>query len=580
MYDLERGIHTVLAIVRDVSAREKAEQALREFEAVVQSASDIIIRTNMQGVIRLWNPAAEKLVGYTRAEAIGRPLRDFIPPDRVSIYRSIMGRALQHGEVHEHRGVIERADGARLNLSITLAGITNDHGVEGAVFVARDLTPQIHLAAGVYHYTHHDQLTGLPNRLLLHQILETCILLAQNTEQQVAVVLLDLAGLSEVNNVLGYEAGDQLLEVVAERLAASIGLTARVGRIGSFEFALILPDTDLTGATRVVRDVEHALASPIVIDGQRVQIEGTTGIAVYPADGSSAGPLLQRAAVAARSAKHTGIRSAHYASVQYRSTSHDLTLRADLRQALTGNQLALFYQPIVSLDINRVRGVEALLRWRHPERGLLGPDEFLPRINDVGLFEDITLWVLRTAAQQLAAWTDAGLDLRASVNLAPQNFYDIGLTAIIHDLLLSHGLPGTSLVIEVTESVLMSHRVQAQEILQQLRDWGVEVVIDDFGTGYSSLAYLHQLPIQRIKVDRSFFSGKVEDGMVIVQAIIDLAHALGLRVTAEGIETQYLLDAVRRMGCDAAQGYYISRPLPAEQVPSWMAAQPVLGPER
>jgi diguanylate cyclase (GGDEF)-like protein len=420
----------------------------------------------------------------------------------------------------------------------------------------------------------HDPLTGLPNRKLLIQDARTRINDADDLNLGVALFLLDLDRFKEINDTLGHQVGDALLKLVGQRLAAVVRPEDTVARLGGDEFALLVTDVGHRNyAVELAEQVRAALAEPFRHDGMSFEIEASIGIALHPDHGLDFETLLQRADVAMYVAKERNTGVEIYSSETDRHSTIRLGMLAELRNALEDRQLELHFQPKADLRTGDVVGVEALLRWRHPERGMVPPDEFIPLAEQTGLMRAITQFVVDTALEQLSQWWRSGLRVQAAVNVCARDLYDREFADFLRERLDHHGVPPRALMIEVTESVLMADPARAATTLLSLADVGVGVSLDDFGTGYSSLVHLKRLPVSEVKIDRSFVLRMDinEDDAAIVRSIIDLASALGLRVVAEGVETQESWDRLAVYGCDAAQGWYLAKAMPADVVTSWLA---------
>jgi len=425
-----------------------------------------------------------------------------------------------------------------------------------------------------------DPLTGLTNRALLRERVDQALA----TVPRVALLLLDLDRFKEVNDTLGHQAGDLLLQRIGPRLRDVVHDGDTVARLGGDEFALLLPGADAEGAVRVARVLLGALADPFDLEGHRVDIGASVGIALYPDHGADPTTLLRQADVAMYTAKRARTGHAVYAAAQDRHTPHRLALMGELRDALAADALALHYQPLVALASGQMIGVEALLRWPHPERGLVPPDEFIPLAEHTGLIGAVTAWVLERALGQVAAWAAAGLVTGVAVNLSAHTLHEPGVYDLVAEALRRHRVAPARLTLEVTESALMLDPDRARAVLGRLRALGVRVSIDDFGTGYSSLGYLKDLPADEVKIDRGFVLGMGAEGhtsaltnAALVQSIVAMAHALGLGVVAEGVETAAVERRLVALRCDTAQGYYLSRPLPPAEVERWARARASAG---
>ncbi|NEK84633.1 bifunctional diguanylate cyclase/phosphodiesterase [Blastococcus saxobsidens] len=423
-----------------------------------------------------------------------------------------------------------------------------------------------------------DELTGLANRRAMLRRMDE--LAGEGTP--LALALLDLDKFKDVNDALGHAAGDHLLRMVATRLETVLRPGDLLARLGGDEFAVLAPlDSPLgDSALALGRRLHDRLAEPFPIEGMVIHSAASVGLTVSPGGEGSASPtqLLREADVAMYDAKRTASGPALYDSARHAGSSGNLALVADLRAALTGDELVLHHQPQLDVTTGRPVGVEALVRWQHPVRGLLGPGEFLPLAEVHGLMGTLTEVVLGRAVAQAAEWHRRGLDLRMSVNLSASNLLDAGLPGRVAELLAAHGLPAERLILEVTESVLLTDPDRSIAVVRRLADLGAGVSIDDFGTGYSSLAYLRDLPVAELKLDRSFTADLLTDERTeaIVSSTVELAHRLGLRVVAEGVEQPETFSYLQALGCDLSQGFLHSRPLPAEQFEEWLTRSPAV----
>jgi diguanylate cyclase (GGDEF)-like protein len=426
----------------------------------------------------------------------------------------------------------------------------------------------------------HDSLTELPNRAVLHEQLESALRSTQrSTDSGPALLLMDLDGFKEVNDTLGHHAGDELLKGVAGRLRSAIRGTDAAARLGGDEFGLFLPSTSAEGALQVAENILRALEEPFTIEGQQVSVGASLGLAVCPEDGSDASTLLRHADVAMYAAKHAHLGVVRYVPEQDQHNAGRLALVSELREALGRDELVLHYQPKRDLRSGRNARVEALVRWQHPVHGLLAPDAFVPLAESTGLIGLLDRWVLNAALRQSAVWRAEGLDVPVAVNLSVQDLRDRTLPDLIGGLLREHAVPVDGLILEITETGLLGDPARAFEVLQGLRALGVHIAIDDFGAGNAALGYLKHLPVDELKIDRSFVQDMRQNigDAAIVRTTIDLAHRLGMAVVAEGVEDGATLDVLAALGCDLAQGYYISRPLDAARCEDWLRAHPGMG---
>jgi diguanylate cyclase (GGDEF)-like protein len=427
------------------------------------------------------------------------------------------------------------------------------------------------------HEARHDPLTGLGNRLALSLRHES---LRRSPEPTEALILLDLDGFKAVNDTLGHQAGDQLLVQVARTLSSLVRPTDLVARLGGDEFALLLggPQTRET-ALRTARHVVDGLAKHgFAVEGVSLDVHASAGVALRPDDADDAAGLLQRADVAMYQAKSRGCGVVAYDVDQDPHDVPKLQLLAQLRYAIDHDELVLHYQPKVDLQTGQVRGIEALVRWQHPDRGLLPPDDFVPMAEHTALIHSLTSWVLDRACRQAVAWDAEGTSLAVAVNISPRSLLNGDLPALVLKVLTTSGLPPRLLELEITETAMVVDPDGAQLALQQLRTMGVRVSLDDFGTGYTSMALLQTLPVTALKIDRAFVTGMLasRDDSAVAESLISLANRLGLEVVAEGVETADVVDRLRTLGCDQAQGFHLAYPMPAEQVADWLIARPDL----
>jgi len=422
---------------------------------------------------------------------------------------------------------------------------------------------------------YNDPLTGLPNRALFNDRIGQAVSAAERGHGQLAVITMDLDRFKHVNDTLGHHIGDLLLREVAYRLHHALQRRSdSVARLGGDEFAVLLPTEGVEGAKLVARKIIEVLAEPLTIEGHLVDVGASSGIAAYPEHGTDADTLMRRADLAMYSAKRAGNGFEVYDARHDQGTPGRLSLLGELRHAVEHDELTLVYQPQVGLAARSPPAAEALIRWVHPERGVLAPESFVPFAEQTGYIKAVTRWVLDGVLRQCAAWRARGLDLRVSVNISARDLHNPDFPRMLAELAAAHKLRPDAVSLEITESAVMEDPAHAAAILERLHEMGVRLAIDDFGTGYSSLAYLKRLPVHELKIDRSFIKGLEHDAddAAIVRATIDLAHHMGLTVTAEGVEDRHALETLRRLGCDHAQGMYLSRPLPPEELERWQRA--------
>lgn len=437
-----------------------------------------------------------------------------------------------------------------------------------ATMVSRRLDGQ---TRALQHQATHDSLTGLPNRSLLKTRLAHAISSADASGRSVSLVMMDLDRFKEINDTLGHHVGDSLLQAVGERLQEALWGSDTVARLGGDEFALLLPLADSSHTAQVIGKVLLALGEPFAIQGMNLDVDTSLGIAVYPEDSKNAVELISHADVAMYQAKQRGERYMRYDAGQDPHSLARLTLMGDLRHATDRGEISLYYQPKIDVRSQNVIGVEALVRWRHPQHGMVPPDSFIAQAEQTGIIKPLTYWILNEAIRQCAEWDAAGFSLSVSVNLSARVVQDVQLPGQVGELLERHKVRADQLELEITETAIMNDASRALQVLGELDAKGVRLSIDDFGTGYTSLAQLKRLPVDEVKIDRSFVLNMLRDAndAMIVRSIVDLAHNMNRIVVAEGVESKKILDALADLQCDVAQGYFYSRPLPAADFRRW-----------
>jgi diguanylate cyclase (GGDEF)-like protein len=422
----------------------------------------------------------------------------------------------------------------------------------------------------------YDPLTDLPNRNLFYERLEQALISHRHESKSLALMLMDLDHFKEINDTMGHQTGDHLLQEVGRRLQSTLSKNDTVARLGGDEFGVLFPGMTEESVSLAAGKLLKALEPPFVIGELTMDVRASIGVAFFPKHGDDKHALLRRADVAMYLAKRSANSYAIYSPERDSYSPERLALMAELHRAIDNNQLFLTYQPKVDLRTARVIGLEALARWQHPEVGLIPPDQFIAMAERTGFIKSLTIWGLKTALSQASAWREQGFEIPVSVNLSARTLHDMNLPDHIADILKDHGIDAGQLELEITESVIMEDPAHALAILTRISHMGVALSIDDFGTGYSSLGYLKKLPVQTVKIDKSFVINMPmdENDALIVRSTIDLAHNLRLKVVAEGVENQNVWDRLVYFGCDAAQGYYMSRPLPVKEMTKWLLDSP------
>ena len=566
----------------EAEAERRQIEALARFEAIYRGALIAAVVVSPVGDILDANPATEELLGRPKQELIGKHLNDFVHAEDRDRIRSQVRQLVARAESclrTDHRFV--RADGDVRWVAVSLSLVRDEAGaLSFGIVTAQDVTERRAAEEALRrqaqlneHQALHDALTGLPNRSLFRRRVEQLVKTTGPRGEHFAVAMMDLDRFKEVNDSLGHHAGDALLMEIAQRLRGALRASDTVARLGGDEFGLLLtnvggPDDALT----VLRKLQRAFEKPVTVDELALSVQASIGVALYPQDGDDVETLLRTSDIAMYCAKETSTRYAFYDPAQREPDPSRLTLVADLRRAVAAGELVLHYQPKASLRDGSVEAVEALLRWRHPERGLLGPDQFIALAERSGMINPLTLHVIDEALGQLRRWERQGLTLSVSVNVSVRSLLDVDFPVQVRRSLDRWEVPPSRLELEITESTMLADPIRVQEVLEQLAELGVVLSIDDFGTGCSSLAHLTQLPVDEIKIDRSFVMNMLdsEHNAAIVRSTIDLGRSLGLVVVAEGVENEQVWRRLRALGCTLAQGYYLTRPIPPDQLSAWV----------
>lgn len=568
----------VVKLVRSEREARAANVRLRDSEnrvrTVLETVDEGIVSISESGSIELFNPGAERIFGYRGADIIGSNVSMLMPEPYRSEHDEYLRRYLETGAAHvigtgrEVRA--QRGNGEIFPLELHVS----EYYLEGRrqfIGIMRDITERKATEEKIIHLAHHDALTDLPNRRLVQERIQQTIAWARRSGAQFAVMFIDLDKFKGINDTLGHDVGDRLLQMVAHRLTECLREEDTVGRQGGDEFIVLLGILSAAeDAALVAQKILDALSTPFIINGRDLHTSASIGIAVYPQDGTDVETLLKNSDTAMYHAKETG-RSNYqfFTQAMNAAATERLLLESSLRQAIDRNELLLHYQPLVSLGEGGIVATEALVRWNHPELGLVSPVRFIPVAEDSGLIVPLGEWVLRQACTQLKQWREQGVPLRRMVvNLSPRQFRQKHLVQTFSRVLSETGVDPHWLGLEITESVIMENPEVSIGILEELKALGIELSLDDFGTGYSSLGYLKRFPIDKLKIDQSFVRDITTDAddKAMVAAIIVMAHQLNIRVVAEGVETEAQLAFLREQGCDEYQGYYFSKPLPADEV--------------
>ena len=556
----------------DISRRKQVENKLKESEEryriLVENQADLVIKIDMDGILRFVSPSFCKLFGQTEEELLGKPLMPVILPTEQAQHSSGFERMICNDTSYYREYLSQTVEGRRW-IGWALRCIINPAGQpEAIVGMGRDITDRKEAETTIEKLAYHDPVTGLPNRTLLHDRLQLAINRAERDSQGVAILFLDLDRFRAINDSLGHAIGDALLKQVGSRLLDCVRSSDTVARLGGDEFVVLISALENDHAVgSVVMKILEQLAEPYLIDEHEVYSSSSIGISIYPRDGHDAEELLKNADMAMYQAKEAGRNTCHFFSpeLNMRATER-LLLENTMRRALEREEFFLAYQPQMELNSGHVAGIEALIRWRHPDLGIVPPNNFIPIAEETGLIVPLGEWVLAEACRQGVRWQQEGHPpIRIAVNVSARQFRQKNLGDRIEKILAETGFNPELLELELTESAVMENPEEAILTLRQLKKMGITLSIDDFGTGYSSLSHLKHFPIDRLKIDRSFVKHVTRDhnDATIAEAIIALAHSMNLTVVAEGIEHSEQMEFMHQRRCDTMQGYYLSRPVTA-----------------
>jgi diguanylate cyclase (GGDEF)-like protein/PAS domain S-box-containing protein len=583
LHDAGGRVYGYIAVAVDITERKKTEDMLRLSAQVFENASEGIMVTDADSTIVAVNKAFAAITGYAAEEAIGKSMRllhsGWHDPAFYGALRDSLARdGHWQGELWDRR-----KDGDAYAQWTNIAAVRDERGrVTHYVAVISDITARKEAERRLSYLATHDALTGLKNRSLFYENLQHALARARRGADRVALLFLDIDNFKAINDTLGHHSGDQLLREIAARIAGCVRDSDTVARQGGDEFTVMIEDIgDPDEVAHVAQKMLDALAPKFVVAGREIFVTASIGIDVFPTDAGSADDLLKNADAAMYHAKEQGRNNYQFYSAELNAAAHKrLTLESGLRRALERQEFVLHYQPQVTLRGGRLVGIEALLRWQHPEHGLIMPDEFIPLAESSGLIVAIGEWVLRAACAQHKAWQDAGLSIApVAVNISARQFRP-DFVDTVRRALEDTQLDARHLELEITESLLMRNIEATSAALHRLNELGVGLAVDDFGTGHSSLYYLKRFPVDKLKVERAFVQDIAADpdDAALVRAIVGLGHSLGLRVTAEGVETELQFAHLLGMNCDEAQGYYFSRPLPARECEALLRAAEISVP--
>jgi diguanylate cyclase (GGDEF)-like protein/PAS domain S-box-containing protein len=572
--ELHQSLASITALNQALSDSHASTQA------VLDNVADGILTTNETGVIESINRSAQGLFGYREEEVIGRPIAALIEPlvqresQRPATYSPALLTPTSRARTTEALGCHQ--DGSKFALEIEHGQLKDGDRSLTLTFV-RDISERKAHTEALAHQALHDGLTGLANRTLFSEHLSQALAFATRNRESRFIMVMDLDGFKWVNDSFGHDQGDLLLKQFTARLLAATREGDTIARLGGDEFAILPGDAaHMPAAAAMVSKLQHVCAAEFELDGQAVHVSASIGIAMFPEHGDTPVELLRRADVAMYHAKRSGGGHAIADNAQEELANRQLELLLELRKCVSRNELILYYQPKIELCTGAICGVEALVRWQHPSKGVLLPGVFMADVERTELLGPLTHWVLNEAVRQQRTWEEAGVNLTMAVNISARSLTSRStLLASLEQVRRTSNIKPESFILELTESALIES--EAPRLLAQMHEMGIKLSIDDFGTGYSSLSYLKRLPVDEIKIDKSFVTslagrGEDEDDPVIVRSIIELAHNLGLAVVAEGVEDGVALERLGTYGCDRAQGYFLGRPCPAEELTARLLA--------
>ncbi len=576
--DADNQVTGLVGVALDITERVRAEQALqareRYFRALTEQASDLVMILDATGIYRYASPSHKHILGYAPEKLLGTSAFDFIHPDDLPQTLADFTSALQYSSTAARTECRARhANGSWVYLECVGHNCLHDPDIAGLIINARDITERKAMEEVLRHSALYDSLTGLPNRTLLQEQLAQTLQMTTDYNSETALLIMDIDRFKDINDTFGFQYGDQLLQEVAMRLRQALPVSYIIAHLYGDEFAILLQIANEDSVQHAADTIHTALEEPFTLADCPLQITASIGVALYPLHGTDPVTLLRHADIAMYTAKRAHEGYALYdLTHNEQDSSHRLTLVAALRHAIHHDELTLYYQPKVNLKTGQSNSVEALARWQHPTYGFIPPNQFIALAEQTGLIAPLTHWVLKTAIRQCSQWLCAGIELSVAVNLSAYDLREITLPNKIAALLREYDVPPRLLRIELTESTIMTDTDRSLDVLTRLARLGIPISIDDFGTGYSSLAYLKRLPVDELKIDRSFVQHMthVETDATIVHSTVTLAHNLGLQVVAEGVEDVDTFHLLARLSCDTAQGYYMSRPLPAQDTERWI----------
>lgn len=560
-----------VGIVQDITAKAQADETMRKLSRALEQTDDLVLITDRTGVIEFVNDALQTTTGYSREELIGAKPRLLRSGEHDASFYKKMWKTILAGNSFRDVLVNRRKDGTTYFEEKTITPLVDNNNITHFISTGKDITERVHDQQRMEFLAHHDVLTELPNRVLFTDRLEHALTRRSDHNKQLALIYMDLDRFKIINDTLGHDAGDRFLKVLSDRLRQHLRDEDTIARLGGDEFAILLEDIDsIEQVAGVARKILFALSTPFKLDEQELFVTASLGISIFPADGHDSRTLLKHADIAMYRAKDLGRNTYQFYSADMSSKAFErLSLETSLRYALEREEFILYYQPQIDLSNQRVLGTEALIRWQHPDLGLVSPADFIPILEETGLIVEVGEWVMREACLQAMRWKKLGLDnLRMAVNVSTRQFSSSNFVEVVQSVLKETAIDPQLLELEITESILLLTTAQIKHTFASILNTNVRLALDDFGTGYSSLSYLKRFPIDVLKIDRSFIRDLTTDpdDASIVEAIIALARSMNIQVVAEGVETAQQQDFLYVRGCNAMQGFLFSPPVPAEEL--------------
>jgi diguanylate cyclase (GGDEF)-like protein/PAS domain S-box-containing protein len=573
--EMTLDISAAIGRFADEQQKNKMQDDLRKLSLAVEQSPNAIVITDLDAKIVFANSALLKSSGYSESEMIGQNPRILQSGKTPKQTYEDMWATITRGEIWKGEFINRRKDGTEYIEYVMISPIRDEAGkITNYLAIKDDITEKLETGERIQFLAHFDQLTGLPNRTLLHDHFRYALSLAQHSSNNLAIMLVDLDHFKYINDTLGHSIGDQMLIELAKRIKSVLRDEDTVSRSGGDEFVIVLPTASANNAANLADRLLEIISVPFTVEQHELITTASIGIAIYPNDGNDIEMLYKNADNAMYKAKQSGRNGFRFFTQEMQAnTERNLQLANALRFAIERDQLYLHYQPQVSVDDGRIIGAETLIRWQHPELGMLPPAEFIPIAENTGQIAKIGEWVLRSAARQMKTWLDAGLPIPViAVNISTIQFRDSNFPELVTSILDDENLPHRYLELELTEAAAMDNPEAAVRMMDKLDNLGIRMSIDDFGTGYSSLSYLKRFKVYKLKIDRTFVRDITEDAedKAIVAAIINMATSLGIRTIAEGVETAGQLGFLRLQGCNEVQGYYFSRPVPADQFEAYV----------